>query len=109
MRKLTVDVIEFHPLHRNTLRGFCTVYIGEMHLTIHDIGVHQHASGARWVALPAKPLLESDGTARRDDRGKIAYCPVIEFADRETRDAFAARVIAALLEFAPDAFNGAAA
>ena len=46
---------------------------------------------------------------RRDELGKTAYSPVLEFTDKATRDAFSARVIAALLEFALAAFDGEAA
>ena len=50
--KFTVKVTDFRPFRRNTLRGFATVHVDE-HLTLHDIAVHQHDSGARWVGLPA--------------------------------------------------------
>jgi hypothetical protein len=38
----------------------------------------------------------------------MIYAPVIEFTDRETRDAFSARVIEALLTRFPAAFEVAA-
>jgi hypothetical protein len=50
------------------------------------------------------PQVGRDGVLRRDEKGKAAYTPVIEFTDKATRDAFAARVIAVLLEICPDAF-----
>jgi hypothetical protein len=55
--------------------------------------------------LPGKPQIDGNGVARRDDRGKVAYVPVLEFTDRATRDAFGQKVIASLLEFAPAAFE----
>jgi hypothetical protein len=55
--------------------------------------------------MPGKPQITRDGTLRRDERGKVLYTPTIEFTDRATRDAFSARVIASLLEFAPAAFD----
>jgi hypothetical protein len=104
MSKVLVIVEGFTPLRSNTLYGFCTVVIPELHLTISDLTVHQK-NGARWVGMPGKPQIDRAGNVRRDDRGKVAYSPVMQFTDRETRDAFSARVIAALLEFAPAAFE----
>jgi hypothetical protein len=66
--------------------------------------VHE-SKGRRWVGLPAKPQIGRDGVARRDARGKIAYTPVLQFTDRETSNAFSARVIDVLLERFPDAFT----
>jgi hypothetical protein len=109
MAKLTVTVTEFRPFPRNTLRGFCTVQVGEMHLIIHDIGVHQHANGARWVALPAKPVVNRDGAAKRTGDDRIEYVRLFSFDSRTVSDAFAAAVIAALLEFDPEAFDESAA
>jgi hypothetical protein len=102
--KLTVQVEAFTPRRSNTLVGFCTVTVPEMRLRIHDLTVHKK-NGSRWIGLPGKPIIDRDGTVRRDDRGKVAYVPVLEFADKATRDAFSAKVIASLLEFAPAAFD----
>ena len=106
--KLSVQVEAFKPLKSNTLHGFCDVRIVEMRLLVRDISVHQK-NGKRWASLPAKPQINREGTVRRDDRGKVACTPILEFSDRETREAFSARVISALLEFAPAAFDEAAA
>jgi hypothetical protein len=104
MSKLTVQVDAFRPLRANTLYGFCNATIAEMHLRILDLTVHQK-DGKRWIGLPAKPQITRDGQVRKDEHGKALYMPGIEFTDRQTRDAFSARVIASLLEFAPAAFE----
>ena len=75
-----------------------------MHLRICDITAHEK-NGKRWVGLPAKPRVERSGSIRKNERGKTVYVSMLEFTDRETRDAFSARVIASLLEFAPSAFS----
>jgi hypothetical protein len=106
--KLTVLIEAFRPMRSNTLHGFCTVNIPEMRLRIFDLSVHQK-NESRWVGLPAKPQITREGAVRRDERGKTAYSPILEFTDKATRDAFSARAIAALLEFAPAAFDEEAA
>jgi hypothetical protein len=105
MSKFAVRVTAFRPFQRNTLRGFCTVHVGEMHLTIHDIGVHQHANGVRWAALPGKPVLDRDGTAKRTRDGRIEYARLLSFDSRAVSDAFAAAVIVALLDHDEIAFD----
>jgi hypothetical protein len=102
--KLTVQVDAFKPIRSNTLYGFCTIVIPELHLKITDLTVHKK-NDSRWVGLPGKAQIDRDGNVRRNERGKVAYTPVIEFTDKQTRDAFSARVIASLLEFAPAAFD----
>jgi hypothetical protein len=101
--KLAVKVTEFTRRRSNTLFGFVTVVVPEMRLRIIDLPVHE-SGGRRWAGLPARAQLDKDGTARRDDRGKVLYAAVLQFLDRDTRDAFSDRVIAALLEAYPDAF-----
>ena len=102
--KLSVEVENFRPQRANTLFGFATVFIPALHLRITDCTVHEK-NGQRWIGLPAKPQITKDGNVRRDDRGKTAYSPVIEFTNRATRDAFSERVIAALVLGFPDAFD----
>ena len=105
--KLSIQIDSFKPLRSNTLFGFCDVTVPEMHLKIRDLAVHEK-NNSRWVGLPAKPLITRDGQVKRDERGKITYVPILEFINRETRDAFSDRVIAALLIRFPDAFGEAA-
>jgi hypothetical protein len=103
--KLTVTAAEFRAFRRNTLRGFATVHIGEMHLTIHDVGVHQHDNGKRWVSLPAKPVLDRDGNPKRTGDGRIEYARLFGFDSRAVGYAFSAAVIAALLDHDENAFD----
>jgi hypothetical protein len=105
MSKLTVTCSDFKPLARNTLRGFAMIHITEMRMVIHDVAIHQKGD-ARWAQLPAKHLIDKAGVALRDKTtGKINYSNIIEFADRATRDAFLAAVIAAVLKREPTAFD----
>lgn len=108
MTKLSVTVEGFTPRRSNTLFGFVTIAIPELHLRICDLAAHEK-NGKKWIGLPAKPQVGRDGVVRKDERGKTLFVPVMEFTDRATRDAFSARVVAALLEFAPAAFEEEAA
>lgn len=104
MSKLTVRVETFKPVRSNTLVGFVDLRITEMHLRIKEATVHQ-SHDRRWVGLPAKPQIDRQGVARRDERGKIAYASILQFADKATSDAFSTQVIQALLEAYPRAFD----
>jgi hypothetical protein len=91
--KLTVEVLDFRPVERNTLLGFATVRIPAMRLTIRDVAIHT-SGDRRWVSLPAKPQLDADGVAIRKD-GKIQYVNIFHFDTKEVSDAFSAAVIRA--------------
>jgi hypothetical protein len=99
--KFTVD---FHPLHRNTLRGFARVEIAELKLEIGDIAVHEKGA-ARWAQLPAKPQIRDGALVVDETTGKIAYKPVMQFTRRAVADAFSARVIDAVLGAFPAALD----
>lgn len=103
--KLTVSCSEFRPLHRNTLRGFAAIRIAELKLTIHDVALHQHPNGARWAAMPSKPMIDRNGVAKRGAEGKIEYVTLFEFEGRGVRDAFSQAVVRAVLELDPHAFE----
>lgn len=103
--KFTITVTDFRPYRRNTLRGFATVRVDELKLTIHDIAVHQHDRGARWVGLPAKPVVDSGGNVKRTSDGRIEYAKLLGFDSRAVSDAFSATVIAALLAHDAEAFD----
>jgi hypothetical protein len=104
--KVTIVCESFKPVVRGTLRGFAIIVIPEWRLRLLDVAIHAHENGSRWAALPAKPQIDRAGQAIRKD-GKIQYSPVIELiGGRDVRDAFSDRVIAALLKFAPAAFEG---
>ena len=107
--KHTITVTAFRPFRRGTLCGFAVVHINELHLTIHDVAVHQQPGGACWTALPAKPLLDRDGNPRRTGAGKIDYARMLNFDSRAVADAFGDAVIEALLEFNPTVFDETAA
>jgi hypothetical protein len=101
--KLTVTCESFHPLVRNTLRGFAEISIAEMRLTIRDIAIHEKGE-ARWAQLPAKAQIK-DGTLVKDASRKIQYFAIMDFDSRDVRDAFSRAVVQAVLERQPEAFD----
>lgn len=101
MNKLTLRIESFTPHCKNTLRGFATVTVSELHLIINDIGIHTK-NGHSWASLPAKPWVKN-GEAVVDDTGKIKYLPILEFDNNAVRDAFSTAVVKALLEHDPRA------
>jgi hypothetical protein len=105
MSKLTVTVTAFKSYRRGTLVGFASAFIPQMHLAIHGIAVHRHVSGAHWVQLPAKPVLDADGNPKRTPEGRVTYATVLNFDSREVGTAFSEAVIRALLKFDPNAFE----
>jgi hypothetical protein len=106
--KLSVKVEAFKPIRSNALFGFADLLIPEIRLKIKAVAILQ-SHDRRWAALPAKPQLNKDGCAIVDDRGKRQYTNVLQFADRTKSDAFSERVIAALIEQFPHAFDDGAA
>jgi hypothetical protein len=90
-----VALIEFKPMHKNSLRGFATVRL-RSGLTIHDVTVCA-SSGKAWASLPSKPMIDRDGQVLRDrETGKVRYAPILEWADRQTADRFSGAVVEAV-------------
>lgn len=104
MSKLTVKVESFKPWRSKSLFGFVDIVVPEIHLRIRGATVHE-SHGKRWIGLPAKPQISREGTARRDERGRVAFSAILQFTDRATNDGFSERAIAALLESFPNAFD----
>ena len=91
---MAVQIIEWRPVSRNTLRGWAVAQIGR--LVIRDVGVHV-SHGRAWCSLPSKPQIDGQsGAVRRDENGKIRYLPVLEWSDRTASDRFNAGLLMAL-------------
>jgi hypothetical protein len=104
--KLTVKCTDFRPVCRGSLRGFATIRVSEMRMTLSDIAVHVHeASGRAWASPPARPWINKDGEVVRDSAGKIQYAPIVEFDGKPVRDAFSDAVIKAVLAYDPRALQ----
>jgi hypothetical protein len=93
-----IVILEWRPVERGTLIGFARVKVEPWHLVFDGCAVHKK-SDRRWVALPARPQIDKDGQALRDESGKVKYAPALWFSDRTVSDRFSASVIAALDRF----------
>lgn len=100
MPSMPIALMTWKPFARNTLRGFADVRVGKS-LVIREVAVHV-SHGKAWASLPSKPVLK-DGRATTDERGKVRYVPMMEWADKEARDAFSDAVVRAVRAQAPDA------
>jgi hypothetical protein len=83
--------LEWRPLHRNTLRGFCVVRFASG-LEVHEIAIHVAGSRA-WASPPAKPWIDAEGQLVRGDDGKIKYQPLLTFAAHGVRSRWSRAVL----------------
>jgi hypothetical protein len=97
------EVLEWHPLRRSSLRGFCKIRFPSG-IEIADIPIHQ-AGSRTWAAAPGKPMLDRDGAAMRDGDGKIRYSLIVGFANHGVRSRWSRAVIAAIREAHPEALD----
>jgi hypothetical protein len=96
---LTIECCEFRPVERNSLKGFATIKIKELQLTVKDVALHE-SHGRMWASLPAKPQIK-DGKIITDESGKVQYSPIFEFDNRDVREAFSRAVIVAVGKIEP--------
>ena len=98
-----MQLVEWRPLVKNSLRGFATVAL-PCGLKIRDIPVLLGRNGP-WASLPNKPLLDNNGQQKRDANGKPAYVAILEWRDREVSDRFSSAVVELIRSQHPDAFG----
>jgi hypothetical protein len=98
-------ILNFRP-HRGgtTLRGFFDLRVSDPDLLIRNFMIHEK-NGSRWIAAPGVPQLNKDGTVKTGRNGKPEYTQIISGADPQAWKQLTDRVIAALVESHPDAFN----
>jgi len=95
----------WRPMRRNTLCGFVDVGLPNG-LHMDDIAVHVRGDRA-WASLPARPMLDEDGQALRDDRGKIRYAETLCWRSRDLADQFSAAAVELVRRANPGALDEA--
>jgi hypothetical protein len=100
----TIRIIDWRPLRRNTLLGFCKAEFPSG-VIISDITVLTSPRGP-WASPPSKPMLNRDGVTVKDDAtGKVRYVPIVEFKSAEIRHRWSDVVIQAMRAAHPGAFE----
>ena len=94
---------DWRPMLKGLLLGFAKVEMPSG-MVIGDVTILTGDRGP-WASPPSKPMIGRDGTAMKDDRGKLRYSPIIEFTSKEVRDRFSAGVIEAMRATHPDVFG----
>jgi hypothetical protein len=89
-----ITASDWVPRQSNTLRGFCNLRLPSG-LVLRDCSVHQQGD-RRWVGLPGKPQIDSEGRHRTDAAGKRLYVPTVEIPDPARRERFQAAALAAV-------------
>jgi hypothetical protein len=99
---LTIVCEDFKPFAKNTLRGFATIKIPDLHLRVKDVSIHVK-NDSQWASLPSKPQIKDGKTVTKDGKGQ--YVNILEFTDRTTGDAFSRAVVDAVLKLNPHALE----
>ena len=93
--KFRVECLTWKSFERNTLRGFATIRICPLQLTIEGVAIHEK-NGRRWAQLPARPQIDTDRNLIREPNGKVRYTKILSFDDRRVADAFSAVAVKAV-------------
>jgi len=86
----------WRPRESNTLQGFCTLTLKPSGIVINECSLHKK-NGQRWIGLPGKPQLDSEGRVRKEGAtGKVLYVPIVEIAGKAERERFQEAALAAV-------------
>jgi hypothetical protein len=77
---------DWKAYEKNTLRGFVTIDLPSG-MRIKECTVHEK-NGKRWIGLPGKPWIKSDGTT--------GYVSILDFASEETKNRWQRLALAAV-------------
>jgi|SRR5262245_43890719 len=106
--KLSIRCVGWRHLCKNTLRGFATIQVAELRMTMREVAVHEQ-NGKTWAQPPSRPWVKEGQLVRGQD-GKVQYSPLFEFDNGAVRAAFSDAVVRAVLTFDAHALEcGAAA
>jgi hypothetical protein len=91
---MRVEIEDFRPFAKNTLKGFVTVALPEVGLRIKECLWHEK-NGRQWIGFPARSYKSRDG---RD-----VWVNLIEFLEGFDRNSFQDTVMAAIKRKFPNA------
>jgi hypothetical protein len=78
-----------------TLQGFFSLLVPGG-IEIIGCGLHRHADGKPWVALPGAPQIDAEGRVKLNLRGKKAYTPTVAIPDKKRYAQFQIKALAAI-------------
>jgi hypothetical protein len=74
-----------------SLRRFLCLQL-QSGICLNDCTLHEQ-NGKRWIGLPGKPVVDSEGRHGIGDNGKRMWVPAVEIPSREVRDRFTAQAL----------------
>lgn len=89
---MPVVILETKMIQKGALVAVVKIGLGKM--ILHDVAL-LCANGKAWAGAPSKPMIGREGVVLKGDNGKARYTPIVEWADKETRERFSASVILA--------------
>jgi hypothetical protein len=101
--KLTIRCISWRQFCKSTVRGFATIQIVELRMTMREVVIHER-NGKTWAQPPSRPWMKEGQVVRGED-GKVQYSPLFEFDNGAVRTAFSDAVIRAVLTYDPHALE----
>jgi hypothetical protein len=105
-----LELLDFKPLRKGTLRGFARVRIVPIELDIADVVIGQGGRDGRvWALLPSKPMVDRNGAVMRDAEGRVRYAPILGWASEARQQAFSCRVAELAVAAHPEAFDAGCA
>jgi len=87
---MAIEITNFKPLDRGTLKGFVTFRMTNIGMEIQGATLNEK-DGKRWIGLPAKPYQKQDGST--------GWQPLLSFYDRGMEGKFRSAALKALDEY----------
>ncbi|NIV12306.1 MAG: hypothetical protein GWN62_13840 [Aliifodinibius sp.] len=90
-----IEIVQFRPIKRNTLRGFFDIRLTELTMEIRGLTLHEALNGSHWIGMPSKSYTKTE-------TGELSWQNVVDIYDREKKRKFDRAVLDALKEFRGD-------
>ena len=91
-----ITASDWREVVKNSLQGFCVLTLSPSGIVLRDCALHER-DGKRWISLPSRPQLDSEGRHRKDPvTGKALWLPVVEIKGKAEREKFQAAALAAI-------------
>jgi hypothetical protein len=92
---MSITATNWRPLKKNTLRGFLDLMLRPSGLVIRECSLHEYDDGRRWIGLPSRPQLDTEGRQRIDPTTQKRLW-VVEIKGTVERERFKAAALEAV-------------